>query len=358
MLGRVKAAARELLRKREDRIRFERVVNAHHNVSVIDPSRVYDARKQGFTLSESALFGLNEKNIGEYITTWEGYQPRLAEKPHFVVSDDKMLFSFAMEGIVEVPRIYAVITAGRVESVSDEELTNSNLYDFFLKNQGGVLKARSGYNGYGIHVYTTDGAALFERGEAVSREAFDKVVAGSKSCLVQNRMEQGAYARGLFEDSVNTLRIISMKTKDSNAHEVVAAVQRIGTRRSAPVDNFSQGGASALIDLETGTLSAMTCIDSYDASGNRVFFDRHPDTGAQIRGITVPDWAGIKRAIADITRKRPFFDLVAWDIVLKDDGIAVIETNMKSTLGVFQVHGGMRSSLLGQKYKEFGYIKD
>lgn len=358
MLGGVKAAVRNILQQREEKICFDRVVNAHHNVSVVDASKVFDARKYGFTLSESALFELNEDNIGEYITTWEGYQPRLVENPHFIVSDDKMLFSFAMEGIVEVPKIYAVITAGRVESVSREVLNNDNLYDFFLKNGGGVLKARSGYNGYGIHIYTADGTSLYEREETVSREDFDRVVRGTKSSLVQNRMEQGRYARELFDGSVNTLRIISMRRKDSNAHEVVAAVQRIGTRRSAPVDNFSQGGASALIDLETGKLSAMTCIDSYDDAGKRIFYDRHPDTGAQIKGITVPDWEGIKNAIAEITRQRPFFDLVAWDIVLKDQGIAVIETNMKSTLGVFQVHGGMRSGLLGQKYKEFGYIKE
>lgn len=120
---------------------------------------------------------------------------------------------------------------------------------------------------------------------------------------------------------------------------------------------FSQGGGSALIDLETGQLSAMTLLDSFDDKGERIFYEKHPDTNSQIKGLFIPNWDSIKQELINITRMLPVYNFVAWDIALTPKGIAVIETNMKSSLRVFQVHGGMRNKLLGRKYKEYGYIK-
>ena len=58
-----------------------------------------------------------------------------------------------------------------------------------------------------------------------------------------------------------------------------------------------------------------------------------------------------------MTNKLPFFEYIAWDIVIKEEGIALIETNMKSRLDLFQAHRGMRNESLGQKYREQGYIR-
>lgn len=358
MLSALKSVVKKYLQRREKKWRFDRVVNVSKNTSKLDITKAFDARNYGFSLSESAAYGLNAENLGQYISTWESYQPRLTDNRNFIVSDDKLLFSFAMEGVVEVPKIYGIIRNGKVQSVSQVELTNENLYDFFLENDGGVLKVRSGYNGYGIHVYTCDGRTLREKGTAVTREDLASAVGAANNCLIQSRVEQGSYGQNLFDGSVNTLRLISVKMPGSDVHRVVAAVQRIGTQASAPMDNFSQGGLSALVDLQTGELSAATAMDSIDEKGNRVYFDRHPDTGAQIKGVVVPNWEQICQSISEITRQRPFFDFVAWDIAVKDDGIAVIETNMKSTLGVFQVHGGMRHAPLGQAYRALGYLKE
>lgn len=358
MLRVIKTVGKKYLQRREEKWRFDRVVNTSKETAQLDLTKAFDARRYGFTLLESVIFDLTPENMGQYISTWESYQPRLADNSHFIVSDDKLLFSFAMEGVVEVPKIYGMIQNGKVQSVSQVKLTNENLYDFFLENGGGVLKVRSGYNGYGIHVYTCDGRTLLEKGAVVPREDLDSAVAAANNCLIQSRIEQGSYGRNLFDGSVNTLRLISVKMPGSDAHQIVAAVQRIGTQASAPMDNFSQGGLSALVDLQTGELSAATAMDSMDEQGKRIFFDCHPDTGAQIKGVIVPNWDQICQSISEITRQRPFFDFVAWDIAVKDDGIAVIETNMKSSLRVFQVHGGMRHAPLGQAYRALGYLKE
>jgi len=336
----------------------DRIVNAHHDVQKYNVDKVFDARKYGFNMSESASYKLNEENYKEYISTWESYQPRLANTPYSIISDDKLIFSLVMGSVVDVPTVYAFILDGKVEALSGYDITNENLYDFFVANNGGVLKDREGYDGFGIYVFNTNGTVLISKGKIISKFEFDTIVSNAKNTIAQKRIVQGSFENNIFDGSINTVRMISIKKKDSNEHEVVGAVQRIGTKRSAPMDNFSQGGGSAMIDLETGELSSMTCMDSFDEKGERIFYDKHPDTGAQIKGEKIPHWDLVKETIVKITRKLPLYNFIAWDIAITDDGIAIIETNMKSSLRVFQVHGGLKNKHLGQKYREYGYIKD
>lgn len=335
------------------------IVNAKHDVSKLDKSKLFDARKYGFSFSESAIFQLHKNDYREYITTWEAYQPRLDKhREYFVISDDKLLFSAVMRNYIETADIFATIVKGEVNSFCDSTLNKFNLYDFFLENDGGVIKDRNGYNGFGVYVFYPLEDSLMINGKPISRAEFLKTLSRTQDGLVQKRLVQGSFENKIFDKSVNTIRMITMQKSNSTEHEVVAACQRIGTNRTNGVDNFSQGGGSALIDIKTGKLSAMTMIDSFDDEGNRLFYSKHPDTDAQIEGLVIPKWEDIKTEIIEITKKLPFFKYVAWDIVLKDEGIALIETNMKSSLGIFQSHGGMRNSFLGQKYKEHGYIKE
>lgn len=335
----------------------KRVINAHHDVTKFDEKKVFDARKYGFNLAESNSYKLNDTNYGDYITTWESYQPRLNNSKYSLISDDKFLFSLVMENFVEVPSIYALILKGEVRALSKYGITNDTIYDFLIEHNGGVIKNRDGYDGYGVFVFSSIDDALYLNNEIYSREKFNSFIRALDNCVVQKRIIQNDFENKIYDKSINTIRMITIKRKDSDEHEIVAAVQRIGTSHSAPVDNFSQGGGSALIDLETGQLSAMTLLDSFDDKGERIFYEKHPDTNSQIKGLFIPNWDSIKQELINITRMLPVYNFVAWDIALTPKGIAVIETNMKSSLRVFQVHGGMRNKLLGQKYKEYGYIK-
>ncbi len=332
------------------------IINQHHDVSEI-ADNVFDARKYDFSLAESSILNLNKENIGEYITTWEAYQPRLKETPYFMMADDKYVFSMTFGKFIETPETYAIIQNGKLISVA-ENVTADNIYDFLLEKNGGVIKDRCGYNGYGIYVFKVIDGALTYKGETVNKEKILDIVKGFDAGIVQNSVTQGEFENEIFPESVNTVRIISMKKKDEDCHEIVAAVQRIGTKKCAPVDNFSQGGGSCPIDIETGEIGSMSCIDSFDENRNRIYFDVHPDTGVQIKGKTIPNWESIKEEIIEVTRKLPYFPMIAWDIAVKDNGIAVIEVNMKSSLNIFQIHGGMRNKLLGQKYREHGFIKE
>ena len=328
------------------------VVNEHHDVSVIDVKNTLDMRRYGFSLSESALFDLKHNDYREYISTWEALIPRL--KGEFLpLYDDKYLFSLVFGNYIRVPETYALINNGCIIPIKSENINANNLYNYLVNLSGGVVKNRAGAAGFNVYVFSSDGENLLYKGEICTREKFAEIVNNFKSGIVQEKITQGKFESSIFDKSINTVRIISIrKTGGNGEHEIFAAVQRIGTNTSAPVDNFSQGGGSAIINLETGELGSLKSI----TLGQKCY-DNHPDTGAKIKGLVIPGWADLKRKIIDLTAKLPFFDFIAWDIVIQDDGFAVIEINMKSTLDLFQTHGGLRNSKLGQKYAEMGYLE-
>ena len=350
--------ARKKWNERKKKKLRNKIVNLHHDVSEYDVSKLADLRKQGFSFSESAILDLKKNDWHDYISTWEGYQPRLIENKYFMISDDKYLFSLVFGNYVKVAKNLCLINKGQLVPCSPEIVNIDELLDWALKHGGCVIKDRSGCDGFNVFVIRLVDGKLMYHDEIVDRKKMEDIIKQLSNGLVQERLEQGQYASKIFPDSVNTLRIISMKKADESRHEIAAAVQRIGTKQSAPVDNFNQGGLSAIVDIETGKVGKATGITMVDENGQRLFCSNHPDTGSQIEGLTVPDWQSIKQAIGNVSERLPFFDYVAWDIAMQDNGFAVIETNMKSTLNLLQIHGGLRNSHLGDMYRERGFLVD
>lgn len=355
MKRQLRKAISHILACRQERRLKKGVLNAHHDVIELEDG-IFDARKYGFSLSESKVYRFPQNDYREYISTWESYQPRFQNSKNILISDDKLLFSLVFQNIVEVPEIYAVIQNGKVHPIGKNVVSADTLYDFILCHDGGIIKDRGGCDGFGVLSFSVAGGNVFLDGCEIKRAELKERLRKISNAIFQKRLKQGAFENSLYDKTVNTIRIITVKKPDSFEHEVIGALQRIGTSKSYPVDNFNQGGGSALIDLETGRMSAMACAGDIDKDGNQIFYDEHPDSGAQIRGIVIPNWENVKQQVLYIARRVPLFDYVAWDVVLKDDGIAIIETNMKSSLHIFQIHGGMRNTYLGQKYREYGYL--
>jgi hypothetical protein len=74
--------------------------------------------------------------------------------------------------------------------------------------------------------------------------------------LVCAYVEQADYARTIFPDVANTIRVLTMYDDEAGQAFAAAAVHRFGTRAQGPtaVDNWSRGGLTAAIDLAGGCL--------------------------------------------------------------------------------------------------------
>ena len=100
---------------------------------------------------------------------------------------------------------------------------------------------------------------------------------------------------------------------------IVYAFLRIGNGKV--MDNVDQGGMAARVDLETGKLLTVAA----DKAGN--VFTKHPMTGTEIIGFTIPYFKEAKEMCLEAMHRVPQVRFVAWDVAITKDGPKFIEGN-------------------------------
>lgn len=160
--------------------------------------------------------------------------------------------------------------------------------------------------------------------------------------LVQHAVEQHPVLDAVYPGALNTVRVQTCRLSDAPDGPVVAAtgVLRVGARGSV-VDNASQGGLSAALDLETGRLTAPFLAAA--KHGGRGFV-AHPDSGVGVDAIVVPEVAHVVELVVRAHRWLPN-RLVAWDVAITTQGPAILEANDVPPLnGVQAAAGGLWAS--------------
>ncbi|MDR8018910.1 sugar-transfer associated ATP-grasp domain-containing protein [Nesterenkonia aerolata] len=166
--------------------------------------------------------------------------------------------------------------------------------------------------------------------------------------LFEAAVAQAPEQAALNPQSTNTIRILTMPDLSRGKEPfILTAVQRIGTAQSNHVDNWTQGGLSAEIDVETGTLSRAAQLPE---DRTPVWFTHHPDSGARIKGAQVPHWKATKAMILDAAKRLSFMEYVGWDIIISPNGPVILEANINSGMNVLQVHRPLLADPRAREY--------
>jgi Sugar-transfer associated ATP-grasp len=215
-----------------------------------------------------------------------------------------------------------------------------------------IVKPEDGLRGEGLFMLRYDtGEFWVQRGRQVQQFELEKFLEGLHSgvcgnagaMLIERRLEQGAFWRSLFPESANTLRLQTLWIPGEPEPFVARAVQRIGTVDTVPTDNWSGGGISSPVQLETGRLGAGR-IHPLKAPPERrgQLFTHHPDTGAQILDAVLPRWERVIEVVLRAAASVPFNRMAGWDVLVDAEGVPVIlEANGNSDVNLLQVHGGL-----------------
>jgi hypothetical protein len=154
--------------------------------------------------------------------------------------------------------------------------------------------------------------------------------------VVSEFIEQHAYAREIHPHTTNTMRLLVLRDSDTGEPFVTAATHRFGTQRSFPVDNIARGGMSADVDVETGILGPLAAVAP--TPGPIRWHDAHPETGAPVRGTSVPRWSEIVDEVQRVTTTLEGLHCVGWDVAVTQDGFQIIEGNNRPDTAM-QLHG-------------------
>jgi hypothetical protein len=138
---------------------------------------------------------------------------------------------------------------------------------------------------------------------------------------------------------------------DGDEPFIGAAILRIGTASSRPVDNWGRGGLSAEIDLTTGSLSKAARYAR--ATGQLDWLAAHADTGVPIEGTAIPNWEMVTAVLLRVARHFWYLPLAGWDAVVTAAGVKILEGNDWPGLRAIQVHRPLlRSERVRRALKE------
>jgi hypothetical protein len=136
--------------------------------------------------------------------------------------------------------------------------------------------------------------------------------------------------------TVSTARIVVMVGDESR--EILSAVWRVA-RTGNVTDNFDKGRSGnliAAIDTTSGEITRV--ISGYGLTETVV--RTHPDTGAMLTGLRLPDWHCAVDLVCRGASAFPNLRLQHWDVAFSDAGPVALEVNAMGSTGMLQYASG------------------
>jgi|GEM_PF-1627962 len=290
------------------------------------------AARQGLSAHTYLWLGLEEADVDRYLSSTDPI--RRVNEGYIEPIHHKYVFQLNTAPYVErLPRLYGTIDAGEF---SPARTVDDDLPELLSREGTLVVKPVDSGRGNGVAVLRADGPELTTGGETVTSSVRESI-AGLDGYLVTELVRQHDYAASVFPDATNTLRIHSLADPDTGEVGLLRASHRFGSRQSVPTDNWSRGGYTAPVDLDTGEIRPLIALD--DPPRSRP--EHHPETGAQVAGLTVPHWAAVcdlVREAAELHRYAPF---VGWDVAVSPEGPVLIEGNARPSIVGLQLTEGV-----------------
>lgn len=310
--------------------------------------------RHGFLSRSAVLYRLDENGPDDYISDVQRYRstrrmvhPRLQD-----VINNKLTTHLLLRSIdVRSADLLGIYWRGAVHTFPTEDRIVLDEYLASLSDGERVfIKPLTGAEGRRLYSIRRTGELFRINGQdRTLDEARALVERGRRPMVVERGIEQHPEVAALFPETVNTIRILTMLDLDDRRPFIAAAVQRIGTERSGHVDNWSQGGLSARIDIATGQLGPATWLPT-DGDDSLAWFDHHPETGARIAGVTLPHWQMTVDTIIHAASVTSFLEYVGWDVIIGPDGPVVLEANINSGMNVLQVHHPLLADPRARRY--------
>lgn len=270
-----------------------------------------------------------------YTNVWDMYkfQSRYNSRDHYMILRDKIQFR----------KIYSDFFNYDYFILNDKK-DISSLITWINNKDKIVAKEPLGAVGKGVKVLsiTHNNNEILIDGN--SAESVLNALMNDNFILFEDFIDQHSVIKVIHPQSINTIRVVTF-VNDLKEVEIWGANIRIGFDKS--VDNFDAGGLGANIDIETGIISNAAIVK--DPFTDKVY-EKHPITGAQIKGVQIPNWSDVLEMVSKAATKVPEVRTVGWDIALSTTGPTLIEGNDNWNRVLFQLATGIG---LNKKIKRY-----
>lgn len=199
------------------------------------------------------------------------------------------------------------------------------------------MKELYGECGVGIYKIEVKSNSIFVNNEIIDYERL-KMVVGSGVFLLQNKVIQHHQMSELYSCSVNTLRLVTVKSKSTGTVRPFPSILRVGANGSF-VDNTSQGGLAVGVNLHTGNLLKY----GFYKPEFGLKTTEHPNSHIKFDEFTVPYIKEAQEMACFLHSMLPNIYSIGWDIAIGENGPVFIEGNDNWEINGPQIcNGGLK----------------
>lgn len=314
--------------------------------------------RHGFTSRGDALFDLTSENRDEFLSEYqEGLTYGINGKWRWA-THNKLTARLLLKPFEEhLPSLYGVVADGVARRYPAYESAASvtarpsvdaafegrdalPYLDSLLDDADAVVvKPVFGAGGRGVFVVTRDAPGEYGvNDEPRTRAEVADLLADVDRSLVVERVEQSAFMAALYPESANTVRLVTMWDDETDRPFVALAFARVGTPRSAPLDNLHQGGLLVGVDRDTGALTGAAGVSDATPPLEVERVETHPSTGERLVDRSIPNWEALADGVVRIASGLPQLRYVGWDVLPTDDGFEILELNSAPDVVTPQIH--------------------
>jgi hypothetical protein len=163
--------------------------------------------------------------------------------------------------------------------------------------------------------------------------------------IFQRRIAPHAGVHAVAGDRLATVRVITILS--DTGPEVLRALWKIPAGTNVADNFWRSGNLLATLDLTCGRV--VRVVRGTGLGEEEV--THHPDTGAELVGIEVPNWRDIFRLALDAASTLGEVRLIGWDIAAVEAGALIVEPNFTPDLIMAQIAD--RRGMLDARFNTF-----
>lgn len=242
---------------------------------------------------------------------------RMPDSQSVLLRDKLLFFQFLTINGIRTPSVFAFLNDGALYSsfglncLDNEELIDKK--DYFIKQNNGECASYVKYIGdYDDYLIIKD---------EITRGGY----------ILQEKIYQHEALNSINNYAINTLRIITVKTKEMESPIVLSSVLRMGTEKTGSVDNWAAGGISIGVNKD-GSLKKF----GFYKPGFGGKTASHPNSGTVFSNCVIPFF---DEAVELVCKAHKIFyniHSIGWDVAITQDGPIIIEGNDNWEISLMQ----------------------
>lgn len=331
------------------------------NNPAYDPEYATWAHRYGFFAQSAYTYGLNETNLGSYLSDYDFWKAWPLNNWSRIWVNDKLTLKLMLsdkELAGFMPEYYYYCSEGTLKPLTDADHSAADTFAAFLEKlrekKEFACKPCNGSKAKGFIRLSFENGHYYAGGAELNEQGVAEFVRQHPNYLFTEYLRPSAQFAG-YSPIIHTLRIVVVNETGSDP-KIAGGYLRIPHSTDEVDSNLitlsdhdpSQYNLYCDVNLENGSFgSATKCF-----CNRLVKTGVHPDTGKLLEG-TFPDFEALKEKIFFIARKFSNLEYYGFDIGFTEDGPKCMEINTQPGVQYMQMfHPIYRDPVLGSYYEK------